>query len=486
MGWENLFDLLVNMPGYLVVSILLTFLLWSKFQNKGKFKLNNSNSVIDLIVIWLFLFITALFTFFLGTYFSNRFNLDFDISKSWEITQLGIIFAGIGFIFIFFIIYRNKHKCSKKDLGNWFISLLFIQLFFLIILIKNIIIIALIPYLHEFLAEGIILFILFLMLLMICFIIYNVYFKSIFNNFDKSIKEFLKKDKNEKLAKNFNTKKFIIYAIPIIILLGIISTIISIPFFSYGDEKLVNYYIDHGNSEYIYRNIEVPIKIKNNFGLMTSTIPLIPINYGKYNIDTSADHDDKFELLTDKNNKIIDGFYDISNNNLKDSFDRFGFEKILLNENKGMILLKFNKFKIKDQNISKLILKGFVKEDRNKRYEYDDLTTCENNTCKVSIYINNKLNYSVGHYREYIYRLEENKYNLSKCFMELNALNTTTNIQRDTSWCDDKECGIELGQNKYDDIINAQFRIEENGILRADFIEIDIPSTINIKFTIKC
>ena len=69
---------------------------------------------------------------------------------------------------------------------------------------------------------------------------------------------------------------------------------------------------------------------------------------------------------------LIKNFDSIKEYNLKCNRE-YGIDQINLDENKGLIVLKFDDLNIKKQNVDKLILEGYVSQNLSQlNYSYSD------------------------------------------------------------------------------------------------------------------
>ncbi len=82
---EDIVGLFGNLPSYVMITILFSYLIWSKFIKNGSLKPQKLNDVLDIITISIFTFVNLMGLIMLVSLIFGIFNLyNLDIPEVWE------------------------------------------------------------------------------------------------------------------------------------------------------------------------------------------------------------------------------------------------------------------------------------------------------------------------------------------------------------------------------------------------------------------
>lgn len=481
-----LFELFsTNLPFYILTIILFSYIIWSKCLKKGKLKPEDVDDILDIITIFFFIFICLMgilsFISITMTMFSSLSLTLKDLTEIWDGTKTLIPFLICFFIILFIWYYRNKEKTKydldlKYNLKQFFISLAHYSLllafpvftFYVMLLLTSLkytIGIALLVY-----AIIITVFIVF---------IFKVLGQSLFN-----LRTIIKPTRNYKILCGF------------LILIVVLLCLFSMPSINYEKQVNEGYYIyGHPLSGTAYSKILVPLDIKT-FGVLGSLVPLITVDYGKYDIDTSDIASKNFKLLLNKSEEdeviFINNFEELINYNTNPN-KKYNFSNIIIDSGRNMVHLNFDG-NIRKENISKITLEGYIKKDiKTLDYSYYDNSPysgiCYGGGCLIQIKIENNLSLPL-YIREYnLFNFKNrNVINQSNCKFDntINNFNLDKETQSIYSECLYNSCELEIYDRKVKERVFHIQLFTDGDVVKVHYVDMLKPITIHMNFSILC
>lgn len=425
----------LNLPFYISVTLLLAYIIWSKFLNKGKLKPKNINDILDIfaISICLIVFLIVVIPTFVAIVSGHNLYLNISTLLN-AVPDLVAIFSLYG---IWFLIISSRKKVSKSDLKAEFTRFIRVLLYLGAFWLGLFLPVFFTDLKYALLGEVLTAYVFILMAICIGYITAN------------KIVEIGRRD-----ICNGWVSKIIITCI---LLIGIIVGYFSIPQITPNEPIHEKYYISNPNPDFreAYLQIEVPIDIKSfgEFDLIPSSIP---IHYGHYGLETTGEGGKNFKLLINstKGNRIsefIDGFEELKPFRSKNG-NKFGFTDAILDEGKGLLNLKFDKKFIKDEGITQIILEGFIRKNISElNYSYYDNSiyreTCNQDSCTFIFNITNNLDLPVYQKEKNIINFNNrNIKNKSNC----KFVNATLNSQLNSTFrmidnsCKENSCVFQI------------------------------------------
>jgi len=472
----------LNLPFYLFITLMLSYIIYSKFLNKSKLEVKTINNFLDLLTIFLFILILLVGFVTLVKIIDGFLNLNQDMPSIVKSIPDYVSFFVIVIIMMFISAYRHieykKENQGKNELKKIFI----LVMIFLCVLLCFFILFYLILIFTIFgeIFKSLILFLPAIILFMgIC---YSIVDKVLFNiNFFKDILD------------GTILKVIIITAI----LIGV-GCIFLLPYAKYEKPINMEYHIYNywGKSGEAYLKTRIPISI-DSFGILKPIISFIPIYYGDYNLETTGIGNKNFQLIINRFNMsqeetFVQGFENIKEYG-KNNIVEDGFTSIYLDEERKLLNLKFDYEKVKDERIEKIILEGYVKKNiSNLDYFYkdnSDSSNCDNSGCMLSFNIENNLDLPVYHEDQYLFNFNsKNIFDSSKCkFNWFNPNITDDHIRRITeSSCENNNCELRL---KDETSKETFFEIEvviDNGAVVLNHVKINRPTSAKVYMYISC
>ncbi len=474
MGGVSLLDL--NLPFYIVITLLFAYLVWSKFLNKGKLTLpKNADNLLKVIGLFFIILPSLMGLSFILFLIGDISNIKLDLIKAWDISKSGVVIFILVLIYALLILLTNK-KVGKKDLENTLFFVLISYLIFMSIFLGHNILIIILLFRH-LLLNMIFILIPFLIAMIIGYTIIS----SVFG------------------VKILNPKfKFPWIIILILFLSSFGFSLLTNPIFEYKAPIKLNYYVYDLDPRFleVYSRIRVPIEIRT-FGYLDSKITHIPISYIPYNINTEK-QGGKFNLLINTSiekelQTFITGFENIKNYN-KQSTKKYSFISLDIDEISNLIRLNFDKNNIKKQKIKEIVLEGFVKENITKLdYDYYDNSetydVCYETGCKFVFNITNNLKLPVYQEEDTIINFQNtNVYNKSRC----RFVNVTSNfplkgdrVMLDPA-CKGNSCELTIRDLiKGERIFEMELYLEED-IVTLAYLEMKEPIQVYAEFDLIC
>ena len=468
-----------DLPFYITITLFLAYIIWSKFLKKDELIPKNINDILDIFSICIYLltfFIaTSLFVTVLFMIIFDLFDFGFVLQKMSNTIPNIIVFLAVYTIWSVTSVYRNR-KVLKNDFKSLFIKpMIFLLLYFISFGFGIIYLIIFTPLKYFFWAMIIPLSII-ILLIMFCYItVNNVLFEI-------------------NLRKDILNKRFLITAL--------ISTIFVVVLFSqstpefnyneliYEDYQMYGLDSDFGEA-YLHAKILIDVE---TFGLIGSYVPLIEIPYEQYGFETEGNSGKNFRILINstKENRVpvlIESFDEIKNFQKKTE-NKFSFTDIILYEEKGTLLLKYNPKTIKDEDIKTIILEGYIKQNMsNLDYSYDSTDYCNAEGCNLTFNIKNNLDLPVYHNEHTIVNLNNRDItNTSKCRLTHIASDypTDDNISERGNHCSGTFCELDIIDVPFDKTIFALKVFLHEDVVRLKFIDIKKPIDINVQANLVC
>lgn len=473
----------LNLPFYIIIAIIYSYLLWSKYIKEGALRPQKSDDLLKIMAISIIVFLTILGLLF-GVYLTiNSLNLNLDFPKQFDTSTFLFILIMGGFIFSLIIETTDK-ECNLIGLKRKLLQFLFTYLCALVFLFGFLIIVVLshLRFMPLIISFLLIMWMVALIIALLCLSIV----KNVFNvNFYKRI---IKKD-----------LIMLIIIILFLIFLGILIGYLSLPDLEYNEKSYLSYQIYSPNYLYgsAYVKFRAPIII-NNFGFIGSIADQIPIDYGSYDIETTSEARGNFKLLVNTSKEpalqeIITSYDQVKALDLKTG-ENFGFTDFELYEKSQKLSLKFDELKIKNQGINSLILEGYIKKNLSElNYSYIDNTwyreVCYGTGCSIIFNITNNLDLPVHQHEQLLFNFNnKNIINKSNC----EFIGVTSNypsegyIYMHVPRCGKNECRLNIyDKNLKKGVFNTYLYIDKN-VVRLIYVEFKKPLSINFKVNIDC
>ena len=464
----------LNLPLYVAVTLLFAYFIWSKFLKKGKLRPENIDDLSDIFAIFAciivsLLSITSFVMIVLGILFLSL-NIQ-GVGNTVPNLVTSIILLAM---WIFTNIYRHR-KASRYELKKEFIDLfriyvllvaLFIDLCILIFItaLKYVLwsMIALLPYI--------------LIAIFVCY----VTIKSVLFNIS--------------FRRHILGKKFCLFVL-LIMSIAFIPGYLSFPRIDYVDEHIYDrYHIIDPDSRWgeAYLQVKVPIDIET-FGEFDL---FIPIAYGNYNLETKGNAGKNFKIWINSTEKkglseLIGSFEGVKTFSEK-SVNKFGFTDAILHEDNGLIVLKFDKESIRDENIKQIILGGYVRKNVSELdYSYRDNSryteTCNQKGCTFIFNISNNLDLPVYQWEEVLINFNNrNIENRSNCKFENLISNFSIDGKMRDGFCSGDSCELYIRDIiRRKDIFKMQLYVDEDNVW-LHHIDIKEPIQVNAKVELIC
>jgi hypothetical protein len=289
-----------------------------------------------------------------------------------------------------------------------------------------------------------------------------------------------------------------------VVILVILITFFLIPIVKDQEKISVGYhlydvYYDNGpRYGYAYLEISVPIDIVT-FGILGSRLPYIPINYGKYDMNTEGAAGANFNILINKSDEkntqiLISTFENVRNyNQMTDK--KYGINSVFLDENEKTMALKYDYKIIKRLNINKIFFKGYVKKNLTE-IDYSYITNridpiCDGKRCILIINVTNNMNVPIHQHRDVIFNLNgKNIINKSECKFE----NISSNFPKDkkkgwtmrNSECNSYSCSFEIYDFENKKELFSFYIVKDADTIELHTIDAFVPIKVNIEVEIEC
>ena len=471
-------ELLNNLPFYLLLSLFLSYIIWAKFINKNKFPIKTVDDVLEIISIFFIILPTIFGIFFVIFAITSTVTLSFNIVNILDTSKLMVLLFVLVLLYVFLITYTHK-KGGIEELKKLFGQILIFYIICITVFLGFIILAALMNFTHLLISLSLILIILVGLALLCNLIIKRVFDLNLFEEFDTKLTKVL---------------------IGVLIISFLISFFI-IPLVNYENPSDVNYHIYNANynfrSSYVLQ--ESPFDIWS-FGILNSFISHIPLRYDPNIFEVNERGNNNFQLLlniSDQTNlqSFISSFDGLKEFNKQ--ANKHGFSEVILNENAGLILLKFNQQTIKNEHINEIILRGFVKTNLTKdNYSYVNnarlADTCSENGCVFKFNITNNLDLPVIQYEDFILNLDNSRVlNTSNCSISGVTSNFPVNhsevniVMRD-SGCSGNACKLLLFELETGNTLFEMDLVIDETVVRPYLIKFNKPLHVEAEFVISC
>ncbi len=474
-GIDSLLSL-SNLPFYMFITLLLSYFLWSKFLKNGCLKPENIDDLFDIIMIFVFVLFSLLTLLGVSHFVLNLLNLNIDLDKLQQdvvsIEQIIVILV------ILFLISSCRHSTqNKKNFQNIFLFLSEIILAAILFYMTSAIVA--IFYSLRYVLEAQIFLVLYILILVIMILIYYMIYKSLFklNIFE----EFL------------HRKSWIFFLVAII--LGIL-ILLFMPVIKHKNPEILDYQIYHAGKDYneIYQNLMVPVTV-NTIGILGSSSSVIPIKFDKFNFYLNETGSNNFQILVNKSDErnlqiLTQGVNEIQNYNKRQD-KKYGINDIELDENKKVVIIRFDPSIMKNEKIKEFVIQGYVKKNiSDLTFRYWDNTVysdvCSRSECILEFNISNGESKPIHFKEETFLNLNnlqiENKTNCH--FSDVISDFTLGNESRfNNLGCSKNDCDFEIFSFKAREaVFRSRFSISD-GIVRL--INLDILSPINVSSEVK-
>ena len=85
----------LNLPFFVIITLLFSYLIWSKFLNKNKLKINDINNILDIFTIFTFLTVILISIISLFMIIFGILSLSLDIQKLMNVVPNFITFISL-------------------------------------------------------------------------------------------------------------------------------------------------------------------------------------------------------------------------------------------------------------------------------------------------------------------------------------------------------------------------------------------------------
>ncbi len=468
----------LNLPMYIVITLLLGYFVWSKFLKKDRLKPENVNDILDIFSIFILLIVTLLSITVFSMIISGLFSLNLNLQKIVTDVPRIVSFLSLLGIWAFIGIFRNE-EVSKRDLKKIFIGLIKFFLFLIAYFIGQYVLI-LVTVLRYALWDMVFILPFILFLVFFCYITVNNVL------FDLSFKRDI-------------LDKFVFKLVPAIIIIVFILGLLAIPIIKYNKPIYEAYYISNPDSSWgeAYLHTKVTIDVKT-FGVLGSIIPIIPIRYEPYHFETEGFGGKNFKIKLNLSDKVWPKEFISSFERVKTFKDKsaqnFGFTNLILYEDKGLINLKFDEKNIKNSKIKQIFLEGYIKKNMSELdYSYSDNSrdsdSCNSDGCIFIFNITNKLKLPIHQDKDILVNFNNNDIkNISNC----KFINVTSNFQKEGEIrmlepsCSGNSCALEIRDIVLRKDIFSMRLYLDGDVVKLHYIKIEKPIEVNAKFILDC
>ena len=473
---SSLFGL--NLPLYLIVTFVLAYFIWSKFLNNNGLKFQNIDDLFDLMAIFTVLLVSLLSLVTALMIVVQLLSFQVNIDRIFKEVPDAVLLFVLLLIWSLIIDYRHRES-TEEDLQKFLSNLVLIFFFFFTSLLAlNFLIYS--TSLRFAFPD------LYLILLLITIpIIFCVY----------TIKKVLCPIDIKKSLFNKNNVIIFITVLVVIFFLGALT----IPLINYKNVEYERYEFSelNPNRGSVYLRAKVPIDI-NSFGLITSLVPSIPVSYKKYNFDTMGYAGEHFVLSVNTSkggvHELTDSFERLGE--FSKHYQNFGFTKALVDNERKLINLIFDRDEVKDEEVNQIILEGLIPKNlSNLDYHYSDNkwsdSICNSTYCTAELNITNKFQLPVYHQEGKIIHFKHQPIkNASKCHFKNVSYSKkqNDNVVMRVLRCKGEKCTLNGHNRKTDERvvhIHLQINHKENYVIVGN-LELDVPIELHTQFQIAC
>ncbi len=485
MGLED--SILGQLPFFILIIFLDSYLIWSKFFNNGQLKVKyNLANISDILIVFIILVITLGGSIIILFSLIGIFNLNFSLVAI--LTSLPSLMSciGVAVLIVFLFEYRNKRP-KKSHLKEIFDKAIKSYLGVAITITSFYLIASITSLKYVFLdSSAIVLPLIFF----IIFVSWALFYKTTF-----------KID----LKKQLKTKKFF-FSMLLACLVGLITVSLCLPLAFPSESRVIGYIVydlNNGDGDYIihypsYSIVQTSTKIYS-FGIINSISPIIPINYKKEHIEVSSPlASSNFQILINKSNSSRDEMLISTLGEIESYNNQYNSNKeFVLIDNKnyqGIVILKYNFEKIKSKKIKEIKVQGLVPRNLSKsEFLYSDGRSwpCEESKCSIWVNLTSSIDKPLTLEKEGWFNLQSKHLaNYSNCRIvniSSQVYSYNLNLTEDYSCVDANTCWYEI-RNKTNRhiLLRIGAQIEENGnVLRPDW-QINQPINVSLIFLIDC
>lgn len=469
--FENILNSFISkVPFFVLVSMLLSYLIWSKYRNNKKLTPKDVDGVISFLgVFCLILPVFFSFCFIIFFLFSSFAGVSLSLSNLFNYSNYISSFLASLLLISFLINYDHKEDTEEifQQVMNRFILF---YLFFIIFLI-----LMLISFLVKDFNYFLPLIILSLIVMVTLLIIIYWIIKNLFE-FKLNLIEFNKKDR--------------ISSILTLVFFVVVSILIFnnfVPDINYSEPKDLGFVI-YGDSakdlEYFNRwSISVNLSFNK---YLKELITQIPVYYGRYDLDTNGYAGDNFNIYlsgSENNNqkKIISGW---------DSFSEINDSLIEeVTKKDDFLILRYGP---DFSYYSKLLLEGYSSVNLSDYYNYEVVSYssqyCFEGSCYIFLDFNYSMNKKLTHYvEERINLAYHDVINISNC--KLTSLwlhNDGVKFFANDNKCSNGFCDLEIVNSEDGQEIGRIVLFLEEGIFEVRLVELYDTINLRLEVPISC
>jgi hypothetical protein len=477
----------LNLPFFAVTTLILAYLIWSKFLKEGKLKPKNVNDVLDIFSLAVFLIVVLYFSLvFLGTYL-QWINLSLNLPVIMSLTPDLVGYLSLLLIFFFTSGYRHKRP-KRKDLKNLLMMLLGYLILagaFFVGLILAVMITDL-----GYVLPTIPLILLGIFIALVMRLSANNIFEI---NFRKELLQ----------------NSFLFVLVLVLIATTAVGYFLFTPKIEYSGPTYEHYYLmsvngDRYEDQYreSYLTVSVPIEVRS-YGIVGSLAPYLPISYKDTGLDAKnklrMSDTGEYKFMVDvflasknKTSMIIDGLEGVKAFKNK-SDEKYGYTEAILSEEHQLLFLGFDRSVASNEDTGRIILKGLVRKNLSRSdYNYTDNakseTVCNRSSCAFVFNITNNLTLPVSQDGFMLISLGGRFDNTSRCHF----VNVTPQFTDDVRYrvvfpdCQGDYCELELAnESSVDEIFSMQL-VREGDFIMLRRLDVKEPMQVSARFELDC
>lgn len=464
----------LDLPFYILITLIFSYFYWAKFLNNGKFTSDNKiDDILKITALFFFLLSSILGIIFLCNLFISIFNPTLDLSIIWKYSQVTQIFVIL--YLSYFILIRPQEQKGKKNLSCILNGIHLIYLFSISLTVASILLSLFFEY------NDLIYWELFILIIEIAIFFFCR---------DISIKIF---------KHSFNNKFSISFFLVLMLILSFFG-IFFFPWFSHEKPIHEKYIIPEvGGTIYLYKSVPIHMEYLNSF---MPIIKYIPIYYGDYNFELYGVMGNHFSILVNLSKEqylqqVIEGFDNIKDPISSGKAIRY-FDSIQLNQNMELIKLWFSNSMIDNSEVRTIFLKGYSRLNSSEiNFTYSDniniqprnSETCVAGVCNFTFSIINSQNLPLHIDTQSLFSLKQYFNNVSECrFTKQSNSSSLTNSTQFTFWsdCNGNSCQLSIFDKEKGESIFDSNTVFDGSTVKLHHISINREFSINFTQVVTC
>lgn len=361
-------NLISQLPTYIIITIFLAYVIWSKFLNEGGYKPKNIDDILDILIIFVAVFVTlfSVTYFVLYTPLILRFDIDFNPSNMFQYSQahVWLVLLALYFVLVLALLIGKKY-CTKKDLQIISIHIQHIFIFLSILIFTVLLSLYLSP-LRD-------------VLLLNFFALFYASLLPIAGVWILNLRLFRRLQKIE-----FNRRLYLpILIVYIVVFVGTFSL--------YPNTDVQSQTMSYSliNSTHAFEYIEKNFYIKN-----WGKLGLVSLDYGDLSISENS-LKLNYQEITD--GRVYNHSKSIDKSGIENLRKEHGIEDYKIDNQSSSIFIKFDARKLEEKRFISFTVHGekIVNISKDFFIEKPKTVSCPAGNCSIIIIVNN-LNHSVG------------------------------------------------------------------------------------------